>query len=101
MLEGGVDAEHLGVRFRVDETGMPVASLAANAPARSGVLLVQHHPEGDVERLEPQTGEIVAELLNTWLMTDRRVGGRTACLRGRRVFFPAALQPVEGVRLRV
>src|SRR5213594_2054487 len=45
MLESGVDAEHLGVRFRIDETGMSVARLAANAAAGSGVPLVQHHAE--------------------------------------------------------
>src|SRR2546427_13177221 len=91
MLESGVDAEHLGVRFRIDETGMSVARLAANAAAGSGVPLVQHHPKGDVERLEPQTGEIVAELLNTRLMTDRRMRIRSTGRRIRGILFPAAL----------
>src|SRR5439155_6691349 len=99
--ERGADGEHLGVRFRIDETGMSVARLAANAAAGSGVPLVQHHPKGDVKRLEPQTGEIVAELLNTRLMTDRRMRIRTAGRRIRGIFFPAAVHLIKLLGLRV
>src|SRR2546422_5843303 len=101
MLEGGVDAEHLGVRLRIDETGMPVAGLAANAAAGSGVPLVQHHAERDVKRLESKTGEIVAELLNPRLMTDRRMRVRSAGRRIRGIFLPAAVHLVELLGLRV
>src|SRR3989475_340849 len=101
MFESGVDAEHLGVRFRIDETGMSVARLAANAAAGSGVPLVQHHTKGDVERLEPQTGEIVAELLHTRLMTDRRMRIRSTGRWIRGILFPAAVHLVELLGLRV
>src|SRR5262245_65454226 len=101
MLERGIDAEDLSVCFRMNQTGMPVAGVATDASAGSGVLLVQHASQRHVKRLEPQTGEVVAELLNTRLVTDRRMGIGHARRWIRRIFRTSAVHPIESLGLRV
>src|SRR5262245_64400110 len=80
---------------------MPVAGFAPDAPAGARILFVQHHPERNVKRLEPQAREIVAELLDTWLMSDRGMQVRSAGRRIRGIFSPAAVYVVEMLGLRV
>src|SRR5262245_52488250 len=54
-----------------------------------------------MERLEPQTCEIVTQLLQTWLMTDRWMGIGSAGWRIRRIFCSAAMDLVEMLGLRI
>ena len=50
----------------------PSQVVAANAPTRLRVCLVQHDPQRCVKRLQPSGGELVVQLLHARLVADRR-----------------------------
>src|SRR5262249_33183247 len=85
----------------IDQTGMSIARFAADAPAGTRILFVQHHAEGNMKRLEPQTCKIVTQLLHTWLMTDRWMWIGSAGWRIRRIFCAEAMDLVEMLGLRI
>lgn len=76
VFQCGPDGDDLGVGLGVDQAGEPVTGRAADAPAVRRVGLVQQDPARGVERVQPNPGQIVEQLLNTGLVTDRweRVG---------------------------
>src|SRR5437870_4204501 len=74
MAKRRLDAHHLCVRFRMDQTWKSIARAAADAPARVRIAFIQPHSERRMERFHAQRGKIVAELLNAWFVTDRRKG---------------------------
>ena len=101
MLQRRPYREHIRVRLRVHQAREAVAGPAAHAVAVEGVLLVQQHPAGRVERVQPGGGEIVGELLHPRFVTYRweRVGRAGGGLR--RVLAAGAVHLVELLGLRV
>src|SRR5215472_14239018 len=70
--EGRLDAHHLGIGFGMHKAGESVTRIAADALTCVRIALVQTHAQRGVERLEPQRGEVITQLLDAWLMADRR-----------------------------
>jgi hypothetical protein len=73
MRQGRVDANHLGIRFGVDETGMSIAGRAPDAGALAGISLIQHHADRHVKRLESEADEVIVQLLDPRLVGNRRM----------------------------
>src|SRR6516162_11363224 len=68
----------------MDQAWEAVAGLAADALARARVLFIELDPKRYVEWFQPETSEIVAQLLHTRLVADRwmRIGTASERVRG-------------------
>ena len=78
QLQGGVDANHLGVGLAVGDAGEAVEGVAADARTRrrrlAALLLIEQDPERQVERLDPLLAPAIAEVLDNGLVLDGRIG---------------------------
>src|SRR5215472_8574663 len=57
----------------MDQAWEAIAGLAADALAGAGVLFIELDPERHMEWFQPEASEIVAQLLHTRLVADRRM----------------------------
>ena len=83
------------------EAGKAVAIRAAHTGAVGHVRLVEHAPARRVERVVPDRGQVVRELLDPRLMRDRRERVRRARRRFGRVLATGAVHAVQVLGLRV
>ena len=95
VLEGGTDAEHLGVGLGVQRAREAVAVRAAHADAVGQVRLVDHDAARRVERVIAGRGQVVGELLDPGLVGDRRVRVGRAGRRVGRILAPRAVHLVH------
>src|SRR5712691_10570804 len=91
----GVHAEYLGVGFGIDEAGIAVTRIAANALAGMKVLLVSLQAEGRMEWFQSKPFEVVTELLNARLVADGRVRIRSAGVRIGRILAAPSVDVIE------
>src|SRR5207248_2765508 len=77
------------------------AGVAPDAGARPRIRFVELDPKRRVERPEALRGEILAELLQPWLVADRRMRIRRAGRRLGRVFAALPVHVVELLGARV
>ena len=101
MLESRANAEHLGVRLRMDEAREAVAGRTADAGRERRVRLVEHDPARRVERAVTRRREIVRELLDTRLVRDGRVRVRRTRRRLGGVLAASAVHLVQLLGERV
>jgi hypothetical protein len=101
VLEGGPDAEDVRIRLCLDEAGETVEPRTAHAGALQGILLVEIHPDRQVEGLVAGADEVVVELLDPRLVADRRIGVRPGGGRLGRILPALAVDEVEALRLVV
>ena len=78
MLQSRVNADHLRIRFCMHQARKSVTGLAADTFAGARVAFRQLNAERHVERLQPQTNEVLVELLHSRFMADRRIWVRSA-----------------------
>src|SRR5260370_37100231 len=101
MLDRLIDAYNLRVGFGTNQTGETVASIAADAAALVGVLLVEHDPDRHVKGLQPRTCEVVGQLLDARLMADGGPGIGGVGRRFSRIFSAVSVHLIEVLGLRV
>src|SRR5438128_7440626 len=101
MPEGGIHADHLRVRLRVDEAREAVAGVAADAAALPRVLLVEHDADGHVERPVPDARQVVDQLLDARLVAEGWMEVGRARGRLRRIAAAEPVHLVEVLGLRV
>ena len=70
MLQRRVYTNGLRVGLGVDETGMTIAGIAADAGTPARVLLIDFDPEWHMKGLQTCTLKIVGQVLNALLVTD-------------------------------
>src|SRR5690242_8577415 len=73
MFKRRLDANHMRVRFRIHQARKTVAGAAADALRFVLLFFVEHDAQRNVERLEPELGEVVAKLLDARLVGYGRV----------------------------
>src|SRR5262245_40963151 len=91
----------MSVGFGVHQTGVAVAGTAANAGTLPPILFVKHHTEGRVKWLQAETREIIAQLLDTRLVTDCRIRKCTAAVRLGGIFANFAVHMINAFSLDV
>ena len=100
-----IDADDLRVRLGVQQAREAVDPVAADARARPGrearLRLVEVDPDRQVEGVEPELLQVVAELLDAGLVGDRRVGVLRAGVALARVLAVLAVHQVEVLGLGV
>src|SRR5262249_23824730 len=101
ILQRWVDADHLSVRLGIDQARKTVAGLTTDALARTGILLVELNSKWNVERLQPQPGEVIAQLLQPGLVADGRMRVGTAGARVGRIVSPPAVDLIQLLGLEV
>src|SRR5207249_7047025 len=101
VLERRVDADHLRVGLRLDETREAVTGVAPDAAALPRVLLVEHEADRNRERPVPLGDEAVEDRLDARLVADRGMEVRSARGRLGRVAPPEAVHLVELLGLGV
>src|SRR4051812_32623531 len=79
MRQRRIDAQHLRVGLRGNETRESVAGIAADAFALARILLIEHDAERGVKRPQSSAAEVVAQLLDARLVSHR--GMRIGTLR--------------------
>jgi len=98
-------ADHLRVRLRVHQAREAINPVAANACARpccsTGLGLLKVDPNGQVEGVQSELLQVVAQLLDTWLVGHRGVGVLLAGRSLGRVFSMPAMHEIEVLRLGV
>src|SRR4029453_5798077 len=82
MLQRGVDAHHLRIRFRVHQAREPVTRIAPDTTAAVWIRFVQANTERHVEGTQSLVREVFAQCLNAWLVADR---WKRILVRGRRL----------------
>src|SRR5712691_7323094 len=97
----GVHAEYLGVGFGIDEAGITVTRIAADALAGMKILLIALQAEGSMKWFQSKPFEIVAQLLDARLVADGRVRIRPASARIRRIFTSLPVDVIEPFRFQV
>src|SRR5258706_6780540 len=73
MLQRRVDADRLRISFGANQTWMAVAGIATNAGTGAWVLFIDPNPKRHVKRLQARSLKIIVQMLNTLLVTDRRI----------------------------
>src|ERR1700751_4605166 len=101
MLHRFVHAYYLRVRFGIGQAGEPVTGVAADASALVRTVLVEHDPQGNMERLESGAGEVVGQVLNPRLVADRGVRIRRAGRRFGWIFTAMPVYLVQPFSLRI
>ena len=105
VLERGIDADHLGVGLGADQAREAVHPVAADAGAGVGghptLVLGQVHPDRQVERVQALLLQVVAELLDPWLVLHRRVAVLLAGVALGGVLAVLAVHQVEMLGLGV
>ena len=101
VLEGGPDADHLGVGLGVQRAREAVAFPALHAGAVGQVGLVDQDPARGVERMVALLLQVVGELLDARLMRDRGVRVGRARRRLGRVLPPRPVHLIEVLGGRV
>ena len=100
-----IDADDLCVRFRVDKARESVDPVAPNADRvvqrQTAVVLRQVDPDRKVKGVQALLHEVVAELLDSWLVLHRGVCVLGACRPLRGVLPMAAMHEVQMLGLRV
>ena len=71
MLKRGINADCLCVGLRIDQTGMAIASVAADTGAGARIVFVDTDSERHVKRFETGAFEIVGKMLNALLVAYR------------------------------
>ena len=95
VLEGGADAEHLGLG--VQRAREAVAVRAAHADAVGHVRLVDQDAARRVERVIAGLGQVIGELLDPGLVGHRRVRVGRAGRRVGRILTSCAVHLVHGL----
>ena len=95
MLEGGPDAQHLGVGLGVQRAREAVALSALHAGAVGQVGLVDQDPARGVERMVALLLQVIGELLDARLVRDRGVRVGRACRRLGGILPPRAVHLIE------
>jgi hypothetical protein len=101
MFQRGIHAEDLGVRLGVDQARVAVTGETADALALAAVLLIQQYAKRHMKRRHAEPAEIVTQLLDARLMTDRRKRVRGARGRFGRIHAPLTVHLVELLGLGV
>ena len=101
MRQRRIDADHLRVALRVNQTGEAVAGLAADAAALVRVRFVQHDPERDMERTQPVRRQVVVQLLDARLVLHGREPVRRARPGLGRIDAALAVHLIQVFGLRV
>src|SRR5438105_2073910 len=91
MAQRRFDAHYLRIGLGVNQAGESIARVAADAFARVRIAFVEAHPERRVEWLQSHRRQIIAELLNARLMTDRRKRIWPRSVRLARIFPPLSM----------
>ena len=89
------------VGFRIDQTGIAVAGAATNAWALLPIPLVKHYAKRRVKRLQTKPREIIAQLLDTRLVTDCEIRERAAAMRLSGIFAIFAVDMINAFSLGV
>ncbi len=98
-VKGRIDAESLSVGLCIDETGIAITGVAANALARVGTLFVDLEAKWCVKGFKSELLKIVAELLDARLVADGRMRIRTAGVRLGRILAASSVDVVEALGL--
>ncbi len=93
--------DHLGVGLGVHQAREAIARRAADARAGGRFRLVEQDARRRVERMEPDLGQVVEELLDAGLVRDRGMGIRRRRRRLGGILTPGAVHLVELLGLRV
>src|SRR5437667_8811976 len=101
MLNCFVHADDLRVGLRAYQARKSITRATANTAAFVRVLLVEHHANGNMERIESHTREVIGQLLNARFMAD--CGPRIVRSRRRfgRILAAIAVHLVQVFRLSV
>ncbi len=99
VSERGIHAADLRIGFRVDQTRVAIARIAADAFACAGIFFIQHDAEWNMKRLQSQPRKILAQLLHAWLMANCgvRIGRFRTGICG--VFAAIAVHVIDLLRL--
>jgi hypothetical protein len=58
VLQRGIDAKYLGIRFRMNQARETIAGIAANAWTQTRALLIEHYAKRSVKRRQASRNEI-------------------------------------------
>src|SRR5215475_90395 len=89
------------IGFGVDQAGIAIARTASNTWAILPISFIEHHSKRRVKRIQPEAREIVAQLLNARLVTNRRIRKCTAAARFGKVFPGFTMHMVNAFRFGV
>ena len=95
------DANHLRVRLGVDQAGIPVTRVTANALASYGIRFIDLQPKGRVKRPQTLPREVLTELLDARLVADWRMGIGATCWWLGRIFSTPAMHVIQALGLQV
>jgi hypothetical protein len=101
MLDCSIDAQYLRVRLGIEETWKPITGVAPNTEALMRILFVKLNPQRRVKWSQPQPRKVVAQVLNSRLVTDWRMRIRGACVRVGRILAALAMDVIEMLSLSV
>ena len=101
MFDRFIDADNLRIGLGPNQTGEPVAGVAADAAALVRILLVEHDADRHVEGLQSRPREVVGQLLNAWLMAHRRPGIRGTGFWFGRIFSAVPMDLIQILGLRI
>src|ERR1700679_243533 len=96
-----LDAHHLCVGFCVDEAGVSVTCITADAAARPSMLLIETHSQRRMEGVQPHRREIRTQSLESFFMGDGGIGIGVCGRRLRRVHTTLSpyLEQILGLRI--
>ena len=105
VCERGIDTHGLRVGLAVDEARESVDTIAPDARAGMervpAVVLIEHHPDRKVRRVQPEFLEVVAQLLDARLVPNGRERKVGAARPVGRIFLRGSVHHVERFGLRV
>src|SRR6516162_9182353 len=96
-----IDANYLRVRLGVDQAGIPVTRVTANALAGHGIRFIDLQPEGRVKRTQTLPREVLTELLDARLVADWRMRIGATCWWLGRIFSTPAMHVIQALSLQV
>ena len=101
IVQARGDADVVGVRLRIGETGEPIAGVAPDTEALLSALFVEPHADGEMEGSQPFALELCDDSLYRWLVADGRVLVGPLLKRLGRILAPLPVHFVELFRLLV
>src|SRR6266700_7016498 len=101
MTQRRFDAHYLRIGLGVNQARESIARVAADAFARVRIAFVEAHAERRVEWLQSQRRQIIAELLNARLMTDRRKRIWPRSVRLARIFPPLSMHLEQALSFEI
>ena len=101
VLERRPHAAHMGIGLAVGEAREAVEAVAAHAPPRLGIGLVQVDADGQVERVQALVHQVIVQLLDARLVGYRGIGELVRPRRLGGVLAGRAVDEVEPLGLGV